>query len=550
MTKPNVKFLVVDDLAGNLLALEGLLRRDGLQVLKARSGREALELLLVEEVALAFLDVQMPEMDGFELAELMRGSERTRRVPIIFVTAGGTDKERRFRGYELGAVDFLFKPIDPHMLRSKADVFFDQAWQRHELRAAAEENARLLQERTMAERRAHEGEAFFRAVADNFPQLAWMAHPDGSAFWYNRRWFEYTGTTLEEVSGEGWLKVQHPDHAERVRHHFRESLQSGMPWEDTFPLRSKEGDFRWFLSRAFPIRDEAGRITRWFGTNTDITVIRQTEEALREAQKTIQLYAQDLEKTVAERTARLRETVQELEAFSYSLAHDMRAPLRSMLGYADILVSEHADRLDPQAKNFLGRIAAAARRLDSMIRDVLSYSHILLEDLAMEPVDVRQLIEELIATYPNLRAAKACISVSPDIPVLKANTAALTQVLSNLLGNAVKFVPPETPPVVRVSAERMSGPSQGEASKNGPWVRLLIEDKGIGIDPAVHPRLFEMFQRFNRAGLYEGTGMGLAIARKAMERMGGRIGVDSAPGQGSRFWIALPAAENGSNGQK
>ncbi|WP_149114538.1 hybrid sensor histidine kinase/response regulator [Limnoglobus roseus] len=156
MTRPGtspVIFLLVDDRDENLLALEVLLRREGLLLLKVRSGREALEALLVHEVALAFVDVHMPEMDGFELAELMRGTERTRRVPIIFLTAAEPDRQRRFRGYEAGAVDFLTKPIEPHVLKSKADVFFELwrerqevARQRDELRVATEENMRLLAE--------------------------------------------------------------------------------------------------------------------------------------------------------------------------------------------------------------------------------------------------------------------------------------------------------------------------------------------------------------------------------------------------------------------
>lgn len=139
MNKTAIKFLLVDDLDSNLLALEGLLRRDGLELLKARSGTEALELLLVHEVALALVDVQMPGMDGFELAELMRGTERTRHVPIIFVTAGAVDQQRRFRGYEAGAVDFIFKPIEPHILQSKAGIFYELAEQREALRRSAEE---------------------------------------------------------------------------------------------------------------------------------------------------------------------------------------------------------------------------------------------------------------------------------------------------------------------------------------------------------------------------------------------------------------------------
>jgi signal transduction histidine kinase len=170
MPKESVKCLLVDDLEENLLALEGLLRREGLELLKARTGPQALELLLVHEVALAIVDVQMPEMDGFELAELMRGTERTRRIPIIFVTAGTMDTQRRFRGYEAGAVDFLFKPIEPRILQSKAEVFFELycqrqevARQRDQLRVAAEDNARLLEE----SRRAGEALRELNATLEN-----------------------------------------------------------------------------------------------------------------------------------------------------------------------------------------------------------------------------------------------------------------------------------------------------------------------------------------------------------------------------------------------
>jgi signal transduction histidine kinase len=144
MAHPHVKFLLVDDLEENLVALEALLRRDGLELLKAHSGREALELLLVHDVALALLDVQMPEMDGFELAELMRGSERTRHVPIIFLTAGGRENQRVFRGYEAGAVDFLFKPIEPHILQSKADTFFQLHLHKQQLARQLEERTEML----------------------------------------------------------------------------------------------------------------------------------------------------------------------------------------------------------------------------------------------------------------------------------------------------------------------------------------------------------------------------------------------------------------------
>jgi PAS domain S-box-containing protein len=395
-------------------------------------------------------------------------------------------------------------------------------------------------ERQRAADALRESEELFRTLAENIPQLAWMTGPDGAIFWYNRRWFDFTGTTLEEMAGWGWQKVHHPEHVARVLANFQEAITKGNSWEDTFPLRGRDGSYRWFLSRAFPIAGPDGRIARWFGTNTDITELRETQEALRVAQMRIQEYADGLEQTVAERTAKLQETVQELEAFSYSIAHDMRAPLRSMIGFSNLVLEDYGAALDDLGKDHLRRIAASARRLDQLIQDVLNYSRIVREQLPLEPIDATQLISEVLDSYPNLAAFKDGVQVAPAISLLVANRAALTQVFSNLLQNAVKFVPPGVQPAVKVWAERCSAPQGRGAGENG-WVRVWIEDNGIGIEPAVRPRLFQMFQRFTRPGLYEGTGMGLAIVRKAVDRMGGTLGVDSTPGKGSQFWFMLPA---------
>jgi signal transduction histidine kinase len=349
------------------------------------------------------------------------------------------------------------------------------------------------------------------------------------------------------MQGWGWRAVHHPDHLARVESAFKEAVAAGRAWEDTFPLRGKDGSYRWFLSRAFPIRDEQDRITRWFGTNTDVTVLRDTQDALRAAQKQVREYSEGLERTVAQRTAELRETVQELEAFSYSIAHDMRAPLRSMLGYAEIITEEHATQLDPLARDYLQRISRSAGRMDQLIRDVLDYSRVVREEMPRRPVDVGTLVRDLVDGYPALRASRQCIEIAPDMPWVIGNAAALTQVFANLLGNAIKFVAPGTPPAVRVWAETVD--AEGRRQDAGGWVQVYVKDNGIGLEPAVQPRLFQMFQRFQRPGLYEGTGIGLAIARRATERIGGRIGVDSQPGKGSCFWVRLPAAIQGAENQ-
>ena len=182
-------------------------------------------------------------------------------------------------------------------------------------------------------------------------------------------------------------------------------------------------------------------------------------------------------------------------------------------------------------RDYLRRIATSAKRLDALIQDVLSYSRVVRSDLRLEAVEVGALIREIIESYPNLHAPEAEISVRGEIPPVLGNMAALTQVISNLLGNAVKFVREGVRPKVEISAE-----AKGES------VRIWFEDNGIGIPQEVQHKLFQMFQRLHSPGEYEGTGMGLTIVRKAMERMGGKAGVESEPGRGSRFWIELRRA--------
>jgi signal transduction histidine kinase len=261
---------------------------------------------------------------------------------------------------------------------------------------------------------------------------------------------------------------------------------------------------------------------------------KRAEEALQEAQAELKEHATKLERVVAQRTARLRETVEDLEAFSYSIAHDMRAPLRSMQGFAGILKQDYSDKLDDTAQGYLQRLGSAAARMDRLIVDILNYSQVVRGELDLSVVDVHKLVLDIIHSYPQLEHAHADISIEGRLPLVLANEAALTQVMSNLLGNAVKFVTPGLRPSVRVGASP-------EAAHDGQ-VELWVQDNGIGIPGDLQKRLFNMFTRLHRPGLYEGTGIGLAIVKKAVERMGGSVGVDSNPGQGSRFRVQLRRA--------
>ena len=239
----------------------------------------------------------------------------------------------------------------------------------------------------------------------------------------------------------------------------------------------------------------------------------------------------DLDRLVTKRTAELQELVNELEHFSYTITHDLRAPLRAMTGFAGLLAEECMDTMGSSSREYLTRIITASGRMDRLITDALSYSQIVRHEMPLEVIDARRLLTEMIESYPIFQEPKARVEIAADLPHVLGNEAALTQCFSNLLGNAVKFVPPGTVPHVRIRSER-----------RGDRVCLWCEDNGIGISADLQSRVFVMFQRLSKD--YEGTGIGLTLVKKVVERMGGSVGVESEPGRGSRFWVELKAADS------
>lgn len=278
----------------------------------------------------------------------------------------------------------------------------------------------------------------------------------------------------------------------------------------------------------------------------------RAQEELRKAQEDLTRTNLDLERLVTERTAKLQETIAELEHFSYSITHDMRAPLRAMQGFATILNEETAHGLSDEHKDYLNRIGSVAGRMDRLIIDALNFSKTVRQELVSERVDVLKLVRGIVGSYPELERSGAQIEIPNEIPQVIGNVAGLTQCFSNLLGNAVKFVKPGQRPEIRIWAEHASlGEGEGREEKNlvtgrkehapsPQWVRIWVEDNGVGISKNFQPRVFDMFQRESEQ--HEGTGIGLALVRKVTERMGGKVGVESEPGQGSRFWLILKAA--------
>ncbi len=279
--------------------------------------------------------------------------------------------------------------------------------------------------------------------------------------------------------------------------------------------------------------------------------LEKTEEALRESERQLREWNADLERRVGERTASLEETISDLEDFSHSITHDLRAPLRAIRSFAQILGEECLACGRPRAQEHIQRITSAAARMDRLIQDVLQYSRLARSELKLAPVDVQGLLRGIIETYPAFQPPHVEIQIEGPLPRVLGNEAALTQCLSNLLGNAIKFVAPGRRPQVRVWAELQKPEAASADSPHPapettpspfPAVRLWFADNGVGIPKEAQERIFKMFQRLDKS--YDGTGVGLTVVRKAVEKMGGRVGLESKPGVGSQFWMELKGASD------
>jgi two-component system sensor histidine kinase/response regulator len=374
-----VNILMVDDSPDKLLAMESVLDDLGQNLIKAFSGEEALRLLLKQEFALILLDVNMPGMDGFETAQMIRKRRSLEHIPIIFVTALSTTDADVFKGYAFGAVDYILTPFVPEILKTKVGVFIDLWRQRRQLQEKAEA---------------------FKKLNENLEARA----------------------------------------------------------------------------------QELSAINR------------------------------------------------ELESFCYTIAHDLRAPLRAMEGLTTLLLEDYAEKLDDAAQDYGERIRSSAARMDQMIQELLSYSRLTLIEFQPQPIRLSRLLKDALSQLAwDLEQKGATINLKRSHHQVLGHYTMLVQVIVNLISNAVKFIPPDVKPVVNIHDE-----------KRGDQVRIWVEDNGIGIAPEHQQRIFRIFERLHGRESYSGTGIGLAIVEKAISRMKGQVGVESDLGKGSRFWVELP----------
>lgn len=371
-----------------------------------------------------------------------------------------------------------------------------------------------------------ESETRLRLALDAGKFGAWEWNIEQDKVVWSERLYEIHGLAREDFDGtvRGFARLVHPDDLAKVNRAIEQSLKHKAPYELEFRAVRPGGQIVWIWTAAL-VLNHSSQPARMIGITADVTARKRNEELLRSQ-------AQHLEELVQARTARLQEVITELEGFSYSVAHDLRAPLRSMHGFASLLREDCASKLDAQSLEFLDRIAQSAERMDDLIQDVLSYSRVTRDQIALQPMDPAELLKETIRAHPEFQPPFAEIELRCPMPRVMASTSLLSQCFSNLLGNAVKFVAPGDKPAVQVLAAMQEG-----------MVRLSFRDNGIGIAPEHHGRVFGLFDRLDQN--YSGTGIGLAIVKRAVDRMGGRVGLESALGQGSCFWVELKPAEPG-----
>jgi PAS domain S-box-containing protein len=373
-----------------------------------------------------------------------------------------------------------------------------------------------ITERKQAEQALQESETRFRSLADSMPQLVWTALPDGTVDYYNQRYQEYCEIKQVERAAWEWAPVLHPDDRQPTVDAWQRSVETGEIYQIEHRVRMSDGSYRWHLSRGVPVLDETGQIIRWFGTATDIHDLKLAEEQLR-------VYAERLERSN-----------RELEQFAFMASHDLQEPLRKIEMFGDLLL-ERATGLDHQGRNCVERMQDASGRMRDMVEGLLQLSRITTQGKPFLPVELSQVTSEVLHDLEGqIRRTNGNVKVEP-LPAVEGDGMQLRLLMQNLIGNALKYHQPGIPPEIKVYAEQRS-----------EKVQIHVEDQGIGFAQEDAERIFQPFQRLVGRSQYEGSGMGLAICRRIMERHGGEIAAFSKPGHGTTVIVTFPSQHSGS----
>ncbi|HWF10692.1 MAG TPA: ATP-binding protein [Bryobacteraceae bacterium] len=529
-----VKILLVDDTPENLISLEAALDSLGEELVFAHSGREALRYLLEDNFGAILLDVKMPDMDGFETAELIRSRPRSRNTPILFLTGYKSD-EHLFRGYDLGAVDFLFKPIVPEVLRSKVSVFVELSRKAELL----ERQAAVLREQTATLQKA---EQQFRSLLEAAPDAMIICQASGHIALVNTCTERLFGYSREELLNR---------HIHTLVPEWTFANPSASPDENSLDGVIQQAgppielDGRRRDGTAIPI--EISRSPLQVGGELlittavrDISVRKRiereraaAEEQVRNLNAHLEQLNAHLEERVRERTEALVKSNDELAQFAYIASHDLQEPLRTVSLYTQALSDRYTNILKGEGLTFVNFIVDNAARMESLIRDLLEYSSLdAAQDPRMEPVSCGEALDLALANLEARIVESGAFIQRYDLPTISGDLVQLTRLFQNLVGNSIKYRHADRTPRINISATR----------SDRDWL-FSVRDNGIGIDPQYAERVFGIFKRLHGRD-NPGTGMGLAICRKIVSTHGGRIWLDPSSDEGgATFLFMLPCAE-------
>ena len=510
-----VNVLLVDDRPENLLALEAILNSPSYNLVQANSGTEALRCLLNQDFAVILLDVQMPGMDGFETATLIRSRDRSRSTPIIFITAFSSNDTHVFKGYSLGAVDYLFKPVKPEILTSKVQVFVELFQKTVEVKQQATQLAAVNSELSKSEER-------FRTLCACSPLGIYVADVEGRCTYINPRCQAICGLTLEESLAEVWQREVHPEDRDRVVADWLAWIKESQEYSNEFRLAGSE-TVRWIHVQSSPMFSDLGKLIGHVGTVRDITDRKQAEEERG------RLIREQVARQEAERANQMK------DEFLAILSHELRTPLNAILGWSRLLRVKKFD--EETIDKALETIERNAKSQAQLIEDILDVSRILRGKLNLNkhPIRLESVIELAIDSLQPLAEEKSIVlelTSSPKVGEVIGDFDRLQQIVWNLLSNAIKFTQEEGKVEVRLESV-------------GDEAQIQIIDNGIGIEPDFLPYVFDRFRQADSSTTrsYGGLGLGLAIVRHLVEQHGGKVYAENNPGEGAKFTVALPLAQ-------
>lgn len=546
--EPTVNVLLVDDHPENLIALEAILDGLGQNLVKAASGAEALRSLLHQDFAVILLDVQMPDMDGFETATLIRKRERSRNTPIIFLTAFSTNDELMVKGYSLGAVDYLFKPINPTILTSKVAVFVELFKKTHAVAQQAVQLAEINSELMRSEER-------FRLLSRCSPVGIFLMDTTGCYTYANPSCQAICGFTVQKNWQTDWTNSIHPQDRHQVLSDWSDCILRGQAYSDEFRIETPDAGVKWVHVRSSPMLSDRGELLGHVGTIEEITDRKQAE-ATRD-----QIVREQAARQQAEAANRMK------DEFLAIVSHELRTPLNSILGWSQLLLNRNLD--EATTSRALQTIERNARSQAQLIDDILDVSQIIRGKLrlTMQPVSIVPLIEAVLEVVRPLAGDKSIqleTQFDPTVEKVYGDSERIRQIIWNLLSNAIKFTFNNGQVTIKLNRmtedlhrcrSRMNAAelfgfyevgtcSLPEASE---YAQIQVIDTGIGISPDFLPYVFDRFRQADSTTTrpYGGLGLGLAIVQHLVEQHGGSIWADSkGEDQGATFTVNLPMLNN------